>query len=262
MKQIIITVVVILVLVSVSLAGIIMTTQYQDLKNEKSQPMSQITYLGKDMIRMDMKTDKTDMSTIFLGEKELFWMIDHKKKSYTEMTKEDLEKIQKAAEQVMTTMDEALKNLPPAMQEKMKNMMQPKEEKKSEVIYKKIASNEKVNQWVCDKYEGKRDDTKEMEVWTTDWKKLGFKQEDLSGFDQIGNFFKSMMKNTSWFYKVGTDEKAENMYIGFPVKSITFDKAKPASQFEIQSIKQEELKETVFQVPSGYKKEKNKEDKE
>jgi hypothetical protein len=261
MKNVITATIGILVLVSVSMAGIIMSTQFQDLQDKKVQPMIQTTYLQKDMIRMDMKADKSDMTTIFLGEKELFLMIDHKKKSYTEMTKEDLEKMQKAAEQIMTTVDEALKNLPPAMQEKMKNLMQPKQEKKSEIVYKKVAGDEKINQWICDKYEGKRDSIKEMDVWTADWKKLGLKQEDLSGFDQMGKFFQSMMKNMNWFYNVGTEEKTENMYIGFPVKTISYNKEKPASQYEIQSIKQEELKETVFQVPQGYKKEKVKEDK-
>ena len=245
----------IIAIASLASAGIIMTTQLQDLKNAKAQPMNQSTYLEKDLIRMDMKADKSDMSMIFRGDKELFWMVDHKKKSYTEMTKEDLEKIQKMAEDAMKTMQEAMKNLPQGMQNKMQGIM-PGTEKKSEIIYKKVASGEKVNQWVTDKYEGTRDGKKEMDAWTTDWKKLGLKPEDLTGFEQMGNFFSSMMKNMSWYYKVGNDEKATGMYFGFPVKTVSYDKEKPASQYEIKEIKQEELNPTVFEAPQGYKKEK------
>jgi hypothetical protein len=256
MKYIITTAIGIMVFVSLTTAGIIMTTQFQDLTNTKAQPMNQITYLEKEKIRMDMKGDKTDMSTIFFGDKQLFWMIDNKKKSYTEITKEDLEKIQKTAEQAANTMQEALKNLPPAMQDKMKNLMPSQEAKKSEIVYKKTASDEKVNQWACDKYEGFSDGQKVAEVWTTEWKKLGLSEQDLKGFAQLGEFSKSMMKNMSFFYKVGTDEKAENMYIGFPIKTINYEKDKPANKYEIKEIKEQELAPATFEVPKGYKKEK------
>jgi hypothetical protein len=238
------------------MAGIIMTTQSQDLKNDKSKPINQNTYLEKDKIRMDMKGDKTDMSTIFFGDKQVFWMINNTKKTYTEMTKEDLDKMQKTAEDAMTKMQEALKNMPPALQEKMKGMMQPQATKQSDIVYKKVASDEKVNQWVCDKYEGFSDGQKVAEVWTTGWKKLGLAEEDLTGFTKIGEFFKSMVKNMSWMYNVGTDEKAENMYFGFPIKTVNFEKDKPASKYEITEIKQQELVPTTFEVPKGYKQEK------
>jgi len=261
MKKIAVSIIGSLILISITQAGIIMTSQFQDLKNAKAQPMTQTTYLGKDMIRMDMKADKSDMSIVYLDTTQTFWMIDHKKKSYTEMTKEDLDKMMKAAEEVLTTANEALQNLPPGLADKMKNMLQPTQTKKSEMVYSKVAGDEKVNQWTCDKYEGKRDDKKEMEVWTADWKKLGLKKEDLTGFDNIGKFFQQMMKNMSWFYKAGTDEKTENMYAGFPVKTVNYEKDKAVNQYEIKSITQEDLKESVFQVPQGYKKEKMKTDK-
>jgi len=251
----------ILVLVSMSMAGIIMTTQFQDLKNEKAQPMNQSMYLEKTNIRMDMKGDKTDMSTIFLGDKQTFLMINNSKKSYTVMTKEDLEKMQKAAEDASAKMQEALKNMPPEVQEKMQSMMQMQTPKKSEIVYKKVASDEKINQWVCDKYEGVSDEQKVAEVWTTEWKKLGLSEEDLKGFAQIGEFFKSMMKNMSWFYKVGTDEKAENMYFGFPIKTVNYEKDQPTNKYEIKEIKQQDLTPATFEVPKGYKQEKMTEQK-
>jgi len=246
----------IFVIASVASAGIVMTTQTQDLKNTKAQPINQSTYLEKDMIRMDMKGDKSDMAMIFLGDKQLFWMINNTKKSYTEITREDLEKIQKTAEEALNKMQEALKNLPPEMQEKMKSMTQSEASKKSEIIYKKVAGDEKINQWICDKYEGTRDNQKVVEVWTAGWKKLGLSEEDLKGFDQIGTFFTSMMKNMSWHYKVGTGEKAEGMYIGFPIKTVSFEKGKPTNEYEIKEIKQADLQPSTFEVPKGYKKEK------
>jgi hypothetical protein len=246
----------ILAIVSIASAGIVMTTQTQNLEKPKEQPFIQNTYLEKDMIRMDMKAEKSDMATIFRGDKELFWMIDHKKKTYTEMTKEDLEKIQKAAEELMAKMQDAMKNLPKGMQGIM-----PGAEKKSEIIYKKVASGEKVNQWTCDKYEGTRDGKKEVEIWTSDWKKLGLKAENLNGFERMGNFFSSMLKGMSWYYKAGTDEKTTSMYVGFPVKTVSYTKDKAVSQYEIKEIKEQELNSTMFDAPEGYKKEKFESDK-
>ena len=177
------------------------------------------------------------------------------------MTKEDLEKLQKTAEEATAKMQEALKNMPPALQEKMKNMMPSQEAKKSEIVYKKVASGEKVNQWGCDKYEGVSDGQKVAEVWTTEWKKLGLNEEDLKGLDQFGEFFKSMMKNMSFFYKIGTDEKAENMYVGFPIQTINYEKDKPTNKYEINEIKQQDLTPATFEVPKGYKQEKMTEQK-
>ena len=172
------------------------------------------------------------------------------------MEVQDLEKIQKTTEEAIDKMQEALKNMPPALQEKMQGMMQLQAPKQPDIIYKKVASDEKINQWVCTKYEGLTNDQKVTEVWTTEWKKLGLSEEDLKGFSQIGDFFKSMMKNMSFFYKVGTDEKAENMYFGFPIKTVNYEKDKPTDKYEIKEIKEQELSSTTFEVPKGYKKEK------
>jgi hypothetical protein len=256
MKQIATTVILGCILISVSFAGITMTSQFKDLKNAKAEPTTQTTYLEKDLIRMDMKADKSDISIIFRGDKELFWMVDHKKKSYTEITKEDLEAIQKAAQQAIAGIEEAMKELPSGLSSKLQGIMQSKPEQKSEIIYNKVAVDQKVNQWVCEKYEGTRDDKKEIEVWTTEWKKLGLTESDLTGFSQMGNFFTSMMKNMTWYYNIGPEQESENMYIGFPVKTVNYEKDKAVSQYEITEIKQEELKEMVFEAPTGYKKEK------
>ncbi|MBS4015059.1 MAG: hypothetical protein KGZ86_01270 [Candidatus Latescibacteria bacterium] len=142
-KQILIA---IAVMCTVVHAGIIMSSQFLDLQDKKAKPMTQTTILEKDMIRMDMKADKSDMSIIFRGDKELFWMIDHKKKSYTEITKEDLEAIQKAAEEAIAGIQEAMKELPSGLSSKLQGMMQPEPEEKSKLIYNKVAVDQKVNQ--------------------------------------------------------------------------------------------------------------------
>jgi|GEM_PF-5842390 len=78
----------------------------------------------------------------------------------------------------------------------------------------------------------------------------------------MGNFFASMMKNMSWYYNVGPEQESEHMYIGFPVKTVNYEKDKAVSQYEITEIKPEDIKETVFEAPAGYKKEKTTIDKE
>lgn len=251
----IIIILAIVLLVSSSIAGVVMNSQIQDLQDKKNKPMAQIVYLQKDKIRIDMKAEDIDVSMIFHGDEEVFWMIDHKKKTGTIITKDELEKLSKEMEQAMESMDEAMKELPAEMQAKMKEMMQAKQTAQSKIRYKKVGSNEKVNQWICNKYEGYANNKKEIEIWTTGWEKLGLKKEDVSCFEKMGQFFSSMMKNKRWAYKVGIDEKEKDMYYGFPVKTITFEKNKAKDQFEILSVKQEELKETVFQFPKGYKKE-------
>lgn len=114
-----------------------------------------IIYMEKDRMRYDMKTEKLDVSAVFRADKGLFWSIDNKKKTYTEIKKADMEKMKKQMEEGMKMMEEQLKNLPSEQRKQMEEMMKGKMKVETpKIVYKKVATGEKVNQWVCDKYEG------------------------------------------------------------------------------------------------------------
>lgn len=254
MKKIIKVIVLILSIVSFNWAGTIMISEYKELSNPRTPMSTHTIYLQKDLIKMDIKTDKEEITTIFRGDKELFWMIEHKEKRYTEMTKQDLEKIQKEMEQAISQMQELTKELPGGLKNKVQSIIAPTPSTKPPITYQKVASNEKINQWLTDKYIGFRNGKKEIEVWTTPYEKLALKAEELKAFEKMGEFFKNIIKNTNWFYQIGQDEKSTKMYFGFPIRTIIFEKDKPVFQHEVKSIEQKELLPIIFELPKGYKK--------
>ncbi|MEO0120163.1 MAG: DUF4412 domain-containing protein, partial [candidate division WOR-3 bacterium] len=150
---------------------------------------------------------------------------------------------------------EQFKNLPPEQRKKMEEMMKGKMKIETpKIVYKKVATAQKVNQWVCDKYEGYEGKNKVEEIWTTDFSKIGLKPEDLKIMEEMGKFFSEMMKGVS-FYKIQT-EKKEDKFFGVPVRIIGYDKGEKKFKMELKEIKRENLAPTLFEIPKGYKKEK------
>ncbi|MCM8808398.1 MAG: DUF4412 domain-containing protein [Candidatus Omnitrophica bacterium] len=234
-------------------AGVRMVSDYEDY--EVKEKGTHISYIEKDKMRYDVKTEKRDMAVIFRADKELFWSIDNKKKNYIEITKADMERMKKKMEEGMKMMEEQFKNLPPEQRKKMEEMMKGKMKIETpKIVYKKVATAQKVNQWVCDKYEGYEGKNKVEEIWTTDFSKIGLKPEDLKIMEEMGKFFSEMMKGVS-FYKIQT-EKKEDKFFGVPVRIIGYDKGEKKFKMELKEIKRENLAPTLFEIPKGYKKEK------
>ena len=123
-------------------AGILMTSFYSE---EGGDSMTMKTYLEKDRMRMESKGKEMDHVSIYRKDKEVIWMIDNKEKTYTEMTKAEMEKMKKQMEDAMKMMEEQMKNMPPGQKEQMEKMMPMMGQK---TTYQKKGSGIKVNQWV------------------------------------------------------------------------------------------------------------------
>ncbi len=242
-------------IINLNYADIILTAQFQNLTTPKEEPMNQTIYIGKNSVRIDIKNEKSDLTTIFLGDKHVFWIIDHMNKTYTEINQEDLEKMQSTISETSSVMEKTLKDLPQAQQEKIKGIMKNSAEAKSKIIFKRVSRGEKVNQWLCDKYNGFIKSQKVMELWTTDWKKLGIKLEDIKVLDRMHTFIEKMIKNVPSLYAIET-EKKDGLYLGAPVKVLEYEKGNVRSKYELKEIRFEELSLPVFLPPPKYKREK------
>jgi hypothetical protein len=232
-------------------AGVIIVNSNEAQDHTTSQNK---TYLEKDRVRMEMKGAATHQIFIFRQDKELFWFIDNKTSTYSEINKQDLDKMKSALEQ----MEEQMKNIPPEKREMVEKMMRgkmPSQPPKPQ--YKKVGSGEKVNQWICDKFEGYRDNKKGEDIWTTDPKNLGLTPDDFNVLQEIGKFFEGFGKMASSFYKVGSpDWEKDNGYSGIPIKTITYSGDQVAETMELKEIQHQDISPTLFDLPGGLKKEK------
>ncbi|MDD5529106.1 MAG: DUF4412 domain-containing protein [bacterium] len=229
-------------------AGVIMISK---ASNNTADVTDVKMYLDKDCMRVDTKAGGEEQSFIFRKDKETFWVINYKEKSFREITKKDLQEIKAKIEEAVKMME----NLPPEQKEMIEKMMKGQMSGNTpKIVYKKISSGEKVNQWVCNKYEGYLDNKKEEEIWTTDWEKLGLSINDFKVMQSIGEFMGEFSKGLgSSFYKVGTEENKQN-YIGIPIKTINYSDNEITYTTELKEIQRQNLTSSLFDVPSGFKK--------
>jgi hypothetical protein len=221
--------------------------------------MTNKAYVDSDRMRMEAQAMGGTQIVIFRQDKGLFWIIDQKGKTYMEITKQDFQQMKAKMNEAKAMMDAQMKNLPPEQRQMMEKMMQGRgmpamqPAGTSKTIYKKAAAGEKVNQWVCAKYEGYREGQKVKDVWTTDWKSLGLTPESFKLMKELGEFFEDFAKDVaSSFDKVGSEEwEKEQGYTGIPVKTLSYTEGKLRAATEVTEVKQESLAAALFELPAG-----------
>jgi len=193
---------------------------------------------------------------IFDGTKQVLTMIDPDTKTYTEMTKAEVDAMAAQIAPAMAQMQEMLKSLPPEQRAKLEAAMKGRGTPgpgaaAPKTVYKKIGTD-KVGKWTCDKYEGYKGDQKTSELCTVDPKVLGFTASDLAVSGQMAAFFKSFMPQMAdQGFKVGT--VAEQGFSGVPVRQ-AFTIAGRQTVMEITDVTRQAFPDSVFQVPAGYQK--------
>jgi hypothetical protein len=202
---------------------------------------------------------------IFDGAKEVLTMVDTDRKTYSEMTKADVERLgaqmagassQMAA--AMAQMQEQLKNMPPEQRAQVEAMMKGRMggagtpgTSAPKIQYRK-AGTATVGKWTCDKYEGYEGEQKTAEVCTVDPKALGFAASDFEVTKQLMAFFKKMMPQmANQMFSIGTPE--EQGFSGVPVRqTITIGGRQIVN--EISDVSRQTFADATFQVPAGFQK--------
>ncbi len=214
-------------------------------------------YLDRGKLRIETYDSNGDEEiTIFRKDKGLFWVIEPKKGTYTEITRAQLRQMRHQMDEYKKQMEAAMKNMPPeqrAMMEQMMRSQMPQEPVVPKISYKKAGSG-RVGRWYCTKYEGYSNGAKVEEVWTAPFSTLGISASDLQVLKEMGDFFNEFYKG-SGNSLVGDTEKWEKIFKGFPVKTIAYNKGKITYQDTIVEVKRARLPITLFEVPRGLKKE-------
>ena len=189
---------------------------------------------------------------IFDGTREVMLMIDDANKTYTEISKAELDV---ATNQVQ----EMTKNLPPEQRARIEALMKghampgaaaaapaPK------VQFKKTGTDT-VGKWTCDKYEGYTDGKKTQDLCTVDPKTLGFSVSDFAVTKDLAAFFQKlpMVGNTAEVFHIGTAE--EQGFSGVPVRSVSTTASGSVTQ-EITDVHRQAFPDATFQAPAGYQK--------
>jgi hypothetical protein len=192
---------------------------------------------------------------IFDGTAQVMRTIDDEAKTYTEMTKADVDRLSGQMSGAMAQMQQQMQNMPPEARARMEEMMKGRGMSMAgaaQTEYKKVGTD-KVGKWTCDKYEGTRDGQKVSELCTVAPTALGFTPADFDVTKQMAEFFSKLVpQGADQMFRMGsTDPKG---FAGVPVRTIMFSNGAVSATSELTDVSRQTFPDSMFTVPAGYTK--------
>ncbi len=194
---------------------------------------------------------------IFDGVKQVLYLVNPERKTYSEMTKEDADKLGAQVNDAMAQMQAQMANLPPEQRAQIEAMMKGRGMGAamggaSKPEYKKTGTST-VGKWTCDKYEGYTNGQKTNEVCSVEAKALGFTTADFAVTREMAAFFARIMpQGASRIFSIG--DPAVQGYAGIPVRMTSTTMGRTTTS-ELQDVTRGSIPDTAFEVPAGFQKE-------
>jgi hypothetical protein len=210
--------------------------------------------IDRDWMRMEHSASGEKQAFIFDGTKQVVWIVNHDKKTYSEMTKAEVERLGGQMSDAMARMQEQLKNLTPeqrAMVEQLARSRGMGAAATRRTTYRKVGTDT-VGRWTCDKYEGYQDNQKTAELCTVDPSALGFVAADFEVSRKLAEFFKKLVpQNADNMFALGKPD--EQGFSGVPVKRV-FSVGPRQTTTEMTEVTRQSFPPSTFEVPAGFRK--------
>jgi hypothetical protein len=193
---------------------------------------------------------------IFDGTRQVMIMVNPANKTYSEISKADLDALSGQMSAAMSQMQEAMKNMPPEQRARVEAMMKGRmggaaAAVPARPVYKNVGTD-KVGKWTCDKYEGTTNGQKTSELCTVDPKVLGLNTTDFAVTKDFADFFgKLIPSGAAQAFRVGSPE--DQGFSGVPVRSVYYGAGQPITS-EITDIHHQAFTDATFQPPAGFTK--------
>ena len=214
--------------------------------------------IEKDRMRAEIIAPNGEKQTVvFDGAKEVLWIVNADRKTYTEMTKADVDRLGGQMSTLMAQMQEQLKNMPPEQRAQVEAMMKGRGMPgaggaPAKTEYRKTGTAT-VGKWTCDKYDGHRNNQKTSEVCTVDPKALGLALADFDVTKHLAAFFAKLApQNADRVFAIGSPE--DQGFSGVPVRRVTFN-GQQQTVTELTEVSRQTFAASTFAIPAGYQKE-------
>jgi hypothetical protein len=216
--------------------------------------------IEKDRMRAETVGQAGEKQTVvFDGVKQVLWLINNGRKSYSEMTKADVDRLGGQMSDAMARLQEQLKSLPPEQRAQMEALMKGRgmpggsgaQPAKTEYLK---TGTDKVGNWPCDRYEGRSNNQKTSELCTVDPQTLGFAMADFQISKQLMEFFRKLApQGADSMFSIGTGDQG---FSGVPVRRVSFNvNGQRQSITELSEISRQTFPASTFEVPAGFQKE-------
>jgi len=216
--------------------------------------------IEKDRMRAETAGPTGEKQTVvFDGVKQVLWIINDARKTYSEMAKADVDRMGGQMSDAMARMQEQLKTLPPEQRAQIEGLMKGRgtpggpNGQAAKTAYRKTGTD-RVGAWTCDTYEGSQNNEKVAELCTVEARTLGFAMADFQVTKQLVDFFSKLVpQGADRMFAVGTPE--DQGFSGVPVRRISFRNGQPQSVTEISEVRRQTFPASMFELPAGFQKE-------
>ena len=237
-------------------AGVVL--QMKESKPGSEKPGQQINmYIDAGKLRMDGNDGKgKKFAMIFDQAKQVMWMIDHSRGSYTEITAADLQQMKQQLTSVMKQMEAMMANVPPAQRKMIEKMMKGKMgmAKPPSITVRVKSRGEKVGSYVCTLYEVLSDGQRIQEVWAAPIAETPLGEAEYQTFQGMAEFFEPM--RSSFAKRGGWQMPGRGDIEGFPVRWLEYKGERVVAEWETTKAERKTLESSLFTVPPGLKKQK------
>ena len=199
--------------------------------------------------------DGTMQIVIFDGAKQVLYIVNPASKSYSEMTKAEVDAAGAQLGGAMAQMQKALEGLPPAQRAQMEAMMKgrglPAAAGAARPEYRR-AGTSKVAKWSCNVYESFQNNQKTGEVCTVSASALGFNAADFEVSRQLAAFIRGLIPQAAdQVFQAGTAQ--DQGFDGVPVRRVSTVMGSQVIT-ELTSVSRQTFPASTFAVPDGYTK--------
>jgi hypothetical protein len=216
--------------------------------------------MERDRMRAELTGPKGEtLIIVFDGPQQVLRTISVDRKSYTEMTKADADRIGAQVTMAMDAMKAKMAQLPPEQRAKMEALMAragvmgPTAASVATRPEYRRAGSDKVGKWACDKYEGFRNGEKVSEVCTVEPKALGLTTADFDISKQVAAFFQKLLpQGEEQFVGIGTLETQG--FPGIPLRRVRYQAGKAELTSEVMEVTRKSFAESSYDVPAGFEK--------
>src|SRR5262249_24520064 len=154
---------------------------------------------------------------VFDGAKQLLTLIDPVKKTYAQVTKEDVDRLGAQMADQLKKMQEQAAMLSPAQREQLAAVMKGREGGPAAKLEYRKTGKATVGKWTCDTYDGYNGPQKIVELCTVDPKVLGFTAGDFAVANQMVEFFRGLVPQVAnQMFTVGNNQ--QQGFSGVPVR--------------------------------------------
>jgi hypothetical protein len=239
---------VLLLTVGASTAGAQGVLIVQKISRDGAESTSQVQ-IDKTRMRTEVPDPSgSKQAIVFDGDRQALLMINQERKSYSEITKADVDRLG-------GQMTDMMAKMPPEVRAKMEAMMKGRGMSTgapARTVYKRTGAD-KTAKWACDKYDGYQNTEKVSEICTVAPGALGLTAADFAVTQQFVAFFKTLMPQAAG-QMFGLGKPEEQGFSGIPIKS-SFTISGRTTTTEVTDVTRQTFPDAVFAPPAGFRKE-------